>query len=63
MDSNEHLRDKHININESHELAYWSNVLQCDRNDIINAVMKIGTSAKMVDDFLILNRRKNTKRD
>lgn len=63
MESNEHLRDKHININESHELVYWSEVLQCDQNDIVNAVMKIGTSAKMVDDFLILNRRKNTTRD
>lgn len=61
MESNEHLRDKHININETRELVYWSSMLQCDQQDIIHAVLKIGTSAKMVDDFLILNRRKNPK--
>ena len=63
MESNEHLRDQHININESRELAYWSYVLQCEQQDLVNAVMKIGTSAKMVDDFLYLNRRKNQQRD
>ena len=59
MESNEHLRNQHINIAEAQELMYWSRMLQCDQRDIIDAVMKIGTSAKMVDDFLILNRRKN----
>jgi hypothetical protein len=61
MESNDHLRGLHININEGRELVYWSYVLQCEQNDLINAVLKIGTSAKMVDDFLILNRLKLPK--
>lgn len=61
MESNDHLRGLHININENREIVYWSYVLQCEQNDLINAVLKIGTSAKMVDDFLILNRLKLPK--
>lgn len=63
MESNEHLRDKHINISEAREVVYWAYVLQCEQEDLINAVMKIGTSAKMVDDFLFLNRLKNPRRE
>lgn len=59
MESNEDLRDQHINIHDKRELVYWSYVLQCDQEYIIHAVLKLGTSAKMVDDFLILNRLKN----
>lgn len=58
-ESNEHLRDQHINIYDQRELVYWSYVLQCDQEYIIHAVLKLGTSAKKVDDFLILNRLKN----
>lgn len=58
-DSNEELRDQHINIHDKRELMYWSYVLQCDQEYIIRAVLKLGTCAKKVDDFLILNRLKN----
>lgn len=61
MESNEHLRDQHININENREVVYWSYVLQCEQTDLINAVLKIGTSAKMVDDYLFLNRQKYSR--
>lgn len=58
MESNEHLRDQHININEERELLYWSYTLECEKEDLVQAVIKIGTCAKMVDDYLIMNRRK-----
>lgn len=58
MESNEHLRGQCINIKEERELVYWSYVLECEKEDIVNAVIKIGTCAKMVDDYLIMNRRK-----
>jgi hypothetical protein len=58
MESNEHLRGQYINIKEERELLYWSYMLECEQRDIVQAVIKIGTSAKMVDDYLIMNRRK-----
>ncbi|HTF02877.1 MAG TPA: DUF3606 domain-containing protein [Bacteroidia bacterium] len=58
--SNEHLRGKTINIHEPRDVEYWASVLKCAKQDLIHAVLKIGHSAKMVDDFLILNRRKKT---
>jgi hypothetical protein len=63
MECNEHLRDKQINISEKREVIYWADTLQCQENDLINAVLKIGPSAKMVDDFLILNRQKFVERE
>ena len=58
MESNDHLRGQYINIKEERELLYWSHTLECEKNDVVQAVIKIGTDAKMVDDFLIMNRRK-----
>ncbi len=58
MESNEHLRDQYINIKEEKELVYWSYMLECEKADLVSAVIKIGTCAKMVDDYLIMNRRK-----
>lgn len=58
MESNEHLRVQHININEAREVVYWSYVLECDKEDLEYAVQRIGTCAKLVDDFLFLNRKK-----
>jgi hypothetical protein len=58
MESNEHLRGQNINIHQSRELLYWSYTLACEQEDLIKAVLRIGTCAKMVDDYLIMNRRK-----
>jgi hypothetical protein len=58
MENNEHLRGQNINIKEERELMYWSYKLECEKADIVQAVMKIGTCAKMVDDFLTMNRKK-----
>lgn len=58
MESNDHLRGQNININQTRELMYWSYMLECEKEDLVQAVIRIGTCAKMVDDYLIMNRRK-----
>lgn len=58
MESNDHLRGQYINIKEERDVLYWTYMLECEREDLVRAVIKIGTHAKMVDDFLIMNRRK-----
>ncbi|MDQ3109385.1 MAG: DUF3606 domain-containing protein [Bacteroidota bacterium] len=59
-DNNEHLTGKVINIGDAGEINYWCKVLQCEKEDLLGATQRIGNSAKMVDDFLVLNRRKKT---
>lgn len=58
MESNDHLRGQQININQTRELMYWTYMLECEKEDLVQAVIRIGTCAKMVDDYLIMNRRK-----
>lgn len=55
---NSHLIGKTVSIHSDQDLHYWCEVLQCDQQDLIQSVIRIGNSAKMVDDYLILNRRK-----
>ncbi len=59
-DSNDHLHGKVINISTSSEINYWCEVLECEKDDLVGAIQRIGNSAKRVDDFLVLNRRKKT---
>jgi hypothetical protein len=58
--NNDHLSGKVINMGDASELKYWCQVLQCEKEDLVSAMQRIGNSAKMVDDFLVLNRRKKT---
>jgi hypothetical protein len=58
--NNDHLAGKTVRIDSAEQISYWCELLQCDRNALVETVHKIGSSAKMVDDFLILNRRKKT---
>lgn len=57
-DDNKHLIGKTVSIHSDQELNYWCEMLECSQEDLIQSVIRIGNSAKMVDDFLILNRRK-----
>jgi hypothetical protein len=59
-ENNDHLSGKVINIGDAGEIKYWCKVLQCEKEDLVSAMQRIGNSAKMVDDFLVLNRRKKT---
>lgn len=57
-EDNDHLIGKTISLNSDQEMNYWCEQLECTQEDLIQSVIRIGNSAKMVDDFLILNRRK-----
>jgi hypothetical protein len=59
-DNNDYLNGKVINIADPREINYWCELLECDKEDLVGAMQRIGNSAKMVDDFLVLNRRKKT---
>ncbi len=59
-DSNNHLNGKVINIGTPHEINYWCEVLECEEEELVGAIQRIGNSAKVVDAFLVLNRRKKT---
>lgn len=50
-----------INLQDKDSIKSWSQILDCDEKDLIDAVMVIGNSVHMVDDFLILNRKKKTQ--
>lgn len=58
-DDNTHLVGKTISIQSDQDINYWCAQLGCNQEDLVQSIMRIGNSAKMVDDFLILNRRKN----
>ena len=58
--NNEHLSGKIINIDNAREVNHWCKLLQCEKEDLFIATQRIGNSAKMVDDYLVLNRRKKT---
>lgn len=55
---NNYLIGKTVSIHSDQDLNYWCELLQCNQDDLIQSVIRIGNSAKMVDDYLILNRRK-----
>lgn len=56
--TNDELTGMWVNIDHDREISYWCAKLKCEPEDLIHAVLKIGRSAKMVDDFLFLNRKK-----
>lgn len=60
QNSNDHLNGKVIQLDTPDEINYWCEVLECEKEDLVGAMQRIGNSAKMVDDFLVLNRRKKT---
>jgi len=43
---------KRINVNEDHELAYWSKKFGVSREKLAEAVHEVGTSAQRVADTL-----------
>lgn len=49
---------ENIDISNKKTLAEWCEKLCCTEKDLIEAVLTIGNSAKIVDAFLYLNRKK-----
>lgn len=47
-----------IDLTDKENLANWCIELNCEEDDLIHAVLRIGNRVKSVNDFLILNRKK-----
>jgi hypothetical protein len=47
-----------IDISNQTEIEKWCAVLNCDKKDLIKAVIDIGPAANIVNDYLSLNRKK-----
>lgn len=58
MMNEQELSNYKIDISNKASIKQWSETLCCDEKDLVNAVLVIGNSAKIVNDFLILNRKK-----
>jgi hypothetical protein len=39
-------------------LEVWCDILNCEKQDLLQAMSVMGNSVQAVDDYLILNRRK-----
>lgn len=50
--------DLKIDLTNKENIANWCIELNCDEQDLIHAVLRIGNNVKSVNDFLILNRKK-----
>ena len=47
-----------IIIDEANQIYFWCNKLNCKTEDLLFALRNVGNNTKLVDLFLILNRRK-----
>lgn len=48
-----------IDISDEQNLMYWTRIFNCSRENLIKAVLEVGTNISKVDTFLVLNRMKN----
>ncbi len=60
MQSPSNIKETKINLHNKEAIKDWSVILNCEEADLIHAIMVIGNSVQMVDDFLIVNRKKKT---
>jgi hypothetical protein len=47
-----------ILLDDKLSLEAWSDILNCEKQDLLHAMSIMGNSVQAVDDYLILNRRK-----
>jgi hypothetical protein len=47
-----------ILLNDKLSLEAWSDILNCEKQDLLKAMSVMGNSVQAVDDYLILNRQK-----
>jgi hypothetical protein len=52
------IKNGNIDILKKEELKVWCERLNCKEDDLIDAVLKIGSCPNMVDMYLELNRKK-----
>ena len=55
------MKETKIDLHNKEAIKEWSIKLNCEEKDLIHAIMVIGNSTQMVDDFLILNRKKKSE--
>ena len=48
--------DSRINVNQSHEVRYWTQQLGCTERQLREAVMAVGVSADAVRTYLLERR-------
>lgn len=41
-----------VNVNEAHEVAYWTQRFGCSKDQLENAVRQVGVDASRVEAFL-----------
>jgi len=41
-----------VNVNEDYEVAYWTDVFNCTKQELVEAVEKVGTSSEAVRNYL-----------
>lgn len=58
-DKNEYIPQDllHVFIKEDHEVKYWTTRFACSAAELVNAVKKVGNSAKNVEEFLKQNKK------
>lgn len=44
--------DSRINLNQPHEVDYWTKELNCSREELEQAVLQVGPSVERVKEFL-----------
>lgn len=44
-----------INIESSEEVKYWCELFGCTKNDLLDTIFKVGSSAVSVDAYLAMN--------
>lgn len=54
------LRPEKIFLDGKLSLEAWSDILNCETQDLLKAMSVMGNSLQAVDDYLILNRRKKS---
>ncbi|MDB5593649.1 MAG: hypothetical protein JWM36_610 [Hyphomicrobiales bacterium] len=47
-----------VNVNETHEVRYWTKALACSQTELRTAVGEVGTSTPQVKEYLAKHRKK-----
>lgn len=54
----EEMENAKINLSEESSLLYWCKKFECEKEDLLKAINKVGNEAALVDCYLYLNRWK-----
>ncbi|HYG50671.1 MAG TPA: DUF3606 domain-containing protein [Flavobacteriales bacterium] len=57
-DAQKPTHQKRVDISSEESLIYWAKHFNCNRTDLVRAVIQVGSSYAAVDAFLEMNRKK-----